>query len=98
MALSHDAVVFGMAYLNGGSSKLSFGGDGAIMEITPRARAALNELLDNGFAIETDPIDQIKGREYYCGAGWLGKVAREIGFDPFSQENDWPTFVKKGDE
>lgn len=94
--LSMDALVFGLAYLCGPNCKLSFGGEGATMRITDRARAALTELLAAGYAEVAKPDDQIIGREHYRGTGaepHLGLVAQQRGLDPFNLDN-WPTFKK----
>ena len=97
MTLTTDAIIFGFAYLNGPKATLSFGGQGAKMEITPRARAALNCLISNGFAEAAPPSDQIEGREHYRGLQALGPEVKAAQVDPFDRANDWPTFVKKGD-
>lgn len=94
--LSMDALVFGLAYLRGPNSKLSFGGEGASMRITDRARAALTELLEAGYAEVTKPDDQIIGRENYRGTGTdphIGLLAQEAGLDPFNLDS-WSTFTK----
>lgn len=56
--LSNDAIIFGLAYLNGARCKLSFGGEGAKMKITDRARYALNELLAKEAGI--NPFDHVE--------------------------------------
>jgi hypothetical protein len=94
MVLSNDAITFGTAYLNGPRATLSFGGDGAEMRITDRARAALDELLASGFAEIADPTDSTPNREHYRGKGHLGAIAKERGFNPFSDANKWTTFEK----
>ena len=94
MTLTNDAIIFGLAYLSGPKSKLSFGGEGAVMQITPRARAALNCLINGGFVTTADPSDRIVGREHYQGVRPVGPEARAAGIDPFSEEHRWPTFVK----
>jgi len=95
-ALTIDAMIFGLAYLNGPKSTLSFGGEGAEMEITPRAREALNCLINCGFAETMPKTDQIIGREFYRGLRSLGPEAKAAGIDPFDRKNAWPTFVAKG--
>ena len=93
--LTTDAIIFGLAYLNGPKASLSFGGVGSVMQITPRARSALNCLLNNGYAETAEPTDQIKGREHYRGLkSDLGFLAKMEAIDPFSDEFCWPTFVK----
>ncbi|MCE6958834.1 hypothetical protein LAZ40_07200 [Cereibacter sphaeroides] len=97
MSLSNDALVFALGYLNGPRAKLSFGGEGAQMAITPRARAALDELLAKGYVEIAAPSDQIPGREHYQGVArdpHIGQLAREAGIDPFGKETRWTTFEK----
>ena len=90
-----DAVIFGMAYLRGPKSKLSFGGDGSEYEITPRAEAAIQWLVASGFAKECKPDCQTPNRRSYAGAGDIGVLAKAYDIDLFSRDHDWPTFVKK---
>lgn len=98
--LSDDALTFGFAHFGAVGSTLSFGGDYANMEITPRARAALNELLDAGFVVANEPQDQWPNREDYIA---VKSVAPELcGRDdlcPFDKSNEnkfsWSTFIKK---
>lgn len=93
--LTTDAIIFGLAYLNGPKASLSFGGEGSAMQITPRARSALNCLLNNGYAEASDQADHIKGREHYRGLkSDLGFLAKMEAIDPFSDDFRWPTFVK----
>lgn len=97
MKLSDDALVFGLGHLNGPKQSLSFGGDGAMMAITPRARDALNELIAAGYAKVAEPTDQIPNREFYRGTDiepHLGAVAKERGFNLFDEAHTWATFVK----
>lgn len=94
--ISMDALVFGLAYLRGPNCKLSFGGEGATMRITDRARAALTELLAAGYAEVAKPDDQIIGREHYRGTGTdphLGLIGQQQGLDPFNLDS-WSTFTK----
>ena len=96
-SLSTDALIFGLGYLRGPNSKLSFGGDGATMMITQRARAALNELLATGYAEVTVADDQIVEREHYRGTmlePHLGLLAKESGLVPFDLVHKWTTFEK----
>lgn len=96
--LSQDALMFGLAYLRGPKSKLSFGGEGAKMVITDRARAALSELIAAGYAVPAKPDDQIVGREHYQGTDMdphLGSKAHAARFDPFDTDNNWTTFAKR---
>lgn len=94
--ISDDAIVFGFAYLSGPKAKLSFGGANATMHITRRARAALDELLQQGFAVPAVDNDQTPRREHYRGTELFRDVlqfAQDQGFDPFDQKHNWPTFV-----
>ena len=96
MPLSTDALIFGIGYLNGPRARLSFGGEGALMRITPRARAALDELLVAGYAEPADPDCQTPGREFYQGVAkdpHLGQLAREAGLNPFSIDR-WTSFER----
>lgn len=93
--LSNDALVFGMGFLSGPHAKLSFGGDGAEMKITDRARAALNELLKSGHCKATEPTDQIPNREHYIGTANMFLLAKNAGIDPFDKTlGAWPSFEK----
>ncbi|MFG6082880.1 hypothetical protein ACEUZ9_004112 [Paracoccus litorisediminis] len=98
MTLSKDALIFGLGFLRFPKSKLSFGGEGAKMEITERARAALDELLASGYAVSADADTSIPGREYYRGTTQepsLGHLAQEAGLNPFDPGKDWEAFRKK---
>jgi hypothetical protein len=72
------------------------------MEITPRARAALNELLSAGYAAPCRADDQIPGREHYAGVATdphhhsLGELAKAFGINLFGGDDDWVAFRKKG--
>jgi hypothetical protein len=93
--LSNDAIIFGIGHLNGGRATLSFGGDGAKMKITDRARAALNDLLKHGYAEPFKPDNGWVNREGYRGVNkvpHLGALLRGAGVDPFNIDS-WPTFV-----
>lgn len=97
MKLSTDAMTFGFCYLNGSKRTLSFGGDGAQMKITARARAALNELLESGYAVTNEPTDSIPNREHYRGVdqeAHLGELLKETGINPFGDELRWVMFEK----
>lgn len=94
MKLDTDALIFGLGYLNGSKARLSFGGEGAKMRITPRAREALDALLEAGYAVPAVPDDGIPGRECYRGTDkdpHLGQLAKEAGLNPFTLER-WTTF------
>jgi hypothetical protein len=67
MTLSDDACVIGFAYFPSAKSTLSFGGDHAKKVITPRARAALDELISGGFVAACEPLDGWPNREHYQG-------------------------------
>lgn len=91
-----DALIFGLAYLNGPKAKLSFGGDGAKNAITPRAEAALQSLLDTGYATVAEPNDSIPNRRHYQGTDQqphLGALAKEAGLSPFDEAHRWTTFA-----
>ncbi|MBW3243425.1 hypothetical protein KUV57_12195 [Epibacterium sp. DP7N7-1] len=97
--ISKDAIIFGIGYLRGPKSTLSFGGEGAKKRITARARAALDELLAAGYAEIAQPRDRIPGREHYRGTiqdPHLGQLAKEVGINVFdrSQSGDlsWTCF------
>jgi len=98
MTLSTDALIFGLGVLNGPRAKLSFGGEGAKMAITPRARAALEELLAAGYAEPAPADDQIPGREHYRGTSaqpHLGELAKAAGLKAFDEALRWTTFAPK---
>ena len=100
-SLSVDAIIFGFGLLNGPKMKLSFGGDGAKFRITDRARRAINELISEGYAKNTEPSDSIPNREHYVGVErdlHLGFIAREIGLNPFDIANSWTTFEPISEE
>lgn len=96
--LSDDALVFGYAYLNHAGCTLAFGGDHAEKEITPRARAALDELLAAGAVEKAEPWDQWPGREYYRGKVAIGPMMKDRNLNPFDDADGrfkWATFAKK---
>jgi len=96
MPLTTDAIIFGLGYLNGPRARLSFGGEGALMRITPRARAALDALIAAGYAEPAAPDCQTPGREYYQGVNrdpHLGQLAKEAGLDLFTLER-WTSFER----
>jgi hypothetical protein len=100
MKISTDALIFGLGHLNGPRSRLSFGGDGAVMGITPRARAALDELIAAGYARAVPPDCQTRGREAYQGVSkdpHLGQLAKAAGLDPFGLER-WAAFERLVDD
>jgi len=94
MTLSNDALVFGLGYLRGRRSRLSFGGETAAMRITDRARTALDELIGAGYADPTGPDTSDPGRESYRGTKkepHLGEIAKWAGLDQFNLER-WTSF------
>lgn len=96
--LSDDALVFGFSYLSSPKATLAFGGDHAEMEITPRARAALDELLAAGAVEKAEPWDQWPGREYYRGKVAIGPLMKGRNLNPFDDADEhfkWTTFSKK---
>lgn len=96
MTLSTDALIFGLGYLNGPRARLSFGGKSALMRITPRARAALDELIAAGYAEQEDPDTSDPGRESYRGTTkepHLGELAKRAGLDPWNLER-WTSFER----
>lgn len=98
MSFSRDALIFGLAYLNGPRAILSFGGSGAEMAITPRARAALDELLAAGYAEPSGLLCSTRGREHYRGTAatpGLGRLAQAAGVWPLSREDAWATFAPR---
>ncbi|MHA3980701.1 hypothetical protein ACW9UR_23790 [Halovulum sp. GXIMD14794] len=93
MSLPHDALIFDMSYLNGPKARLSFGGEDARMGITNRARSALNELLEVGYAMPVQPDGPSVGRKGYRGSNkepHIGRLAIEAGIDPFDGGADRP--------
>lgn len=92
MSLSQKAIVFGIGLLRGPKSRLSFGGEGAEMRITEQGRAALDELLEAGYAEPAEPDTQIPGREYYRGT----EKPWPEGFNPFAVDeiDDWVSFER----
>lgn len=98
MTLSRDAIIFGMGYLNGPKQRLSFGGKGAEMKITDRARAALNELITEGYATSFEPQMPVPEREYYIGTliePPLVKLAIDADLNPFAMmdADNYLTFI-----
>jgi hypothetical protein len=100
MRLSDDACVIGFGHFPSPKSTLSFGGDHAKMEITPRARAALNELIEHGFVAACAPLDSYPNREHYRGVKTVHLLMKDRPhlnpFGPDAAENmRWPTFTAK---
>lgn len=100
-SLSDDAIVLGMAHFISTNSTLSFGGDDAKMEITPRARSALSELIEAGFVEVCEPLDSWPNREHYrCLKSVLPIPKDRPHLNPFTEEGKvstgWATFSSKG--
>ena len=78
MPLSTDALIFGLGFLNGPRARLSFGGEGAQMRITPRgARRAVRCRLREGR--RTGLSDRGPGVLSGGGRGAASGAAREGG-------------------
>jgi hypothetical protein len=77
MILSDDACVIGFAHFPSAKSTLSFGGDQAKMAITPRARAALDELISSGFVVACEPLDSWPSREHYRGVKTVQHIIKD---------------------
>lgn len=97
--LSDDAIRLWISFFRTRESTLRFGGDHAAMEITPRAREALDQLIDIG-AVQTIPADdQHPNREHYGGTEM--ELFREVGkrshLNPFQDKEEFVSFRKKGD-
>lgn len=97
--LSVDAIILGLGFLRGSRGHLSFGGEGATKRITERGRAALQELLDAGYAEPIEGEDGIPNREHYRGVDvdpHLGELARQRGLNIFDPQQaaamKWPVF------
>lgn len=100
MTLSDDAYVFGFGHFPSAGSTLSFGGDDVEMEITPRARAALSELLQTGFVEACDPLDSWPNREHYRGVKSVLPIPKDRKhLNPFGPDANetfgWKTFTLK---
>jgi hypothetical protein len=100
MDLSDDACVIGFSHFPSVKSTLSFGGDHAVMKITPRARAALDELISKGFVVACEALDGYPNREHYRGANTVQHIIKDrphlYPFGPDAVKNvGWTTFTKK---
>ncbi len=95
--LSDNAVRLWMSHFVNPKSTLSFGGDGARMEITAEARDALNELLACGAAKAIPPLDAWPNREHYGGGDTCLRdvLADRPHLNPFKDEVRFVTFRKK---
>jgi hypothetical protein len=100
MTLSDDACVIGFAHFPTPKSTLSFGGDHAEMDITPRARAALDELISGGFVVACEPLDSWPNREHYRGVRTVQHIFGDRPhLNPFGPEAvktvGWTSFRSK---
>lgn len=84
--LSDNAVALWCGFfLLGQKATLTFGGDHAAMEITPEARAALDELILVDAVKPSEPTDSWPGREYYRGTNVdLRPELKRRGFNPIT--------------
>lgn len=98
MALSDNALRFWLAYFSmNPKNTLRFGGEGATMEITPEARAALDELIAADAVCAIKPDDSIKGREHY-GRGPIDlrdELKARPHLNPFKDTAEFVTFRRK---
>jgi hypothetical protein len=97
--LSDDAIRIWLAHFMNPKSTLRFGGDHAQMEITPRAREALDQLIEVG-AVETIPADdQQPNREHYGSTGMdlRDQLRQREHLNPFKDTEDFVSFRKKDD-
>ncbi len=95
--LSDDALEFGLCYLASEKHTLSFGGDGSVQFITPRARDALNELLAAGMVVSDNHSDLALGCEYYRGKVEILPIFLQRGIGMPDTETDcftWETFTQ----
>lgn len=93
--LSNDALIFGLSFLSGPQSILTFGGISTERQITPRARAALSELVEHGYAKRIPVSPPIEKRESYSGvqnATPISQLFSQAGLDPFDELNLWVSF------
>lgn len=94
--LSDNALILWAAHFISAKSTLSFGGCHAEMEITPKCREALIELLEIGAAKTIPPTDSWPGRECYGGTGLdLSQEMERRGIHPFDERFTLITFRKK---
>ena len=96
-AISQNAAWLWVSLFRNPKNTLSFGGEGAEMEITSECRAALDELITIGAVTKNDrPDDQWRGREHYKSTEMdLTVAAKETGINPFSKEDDLAMFSRK---
>lgn len=100
--VSDNAIKLWSCYFLTPGNTLRFGGDHAEMEITPMARAALDELLAAGAVEPVQPDNQWPGREHYGATEMdLRPVAVERGGGTsesafkWLMEKEFITFTKK---
>lgn len=99
--LSDRALIMWFSFFLNPKSTLRFGGDGAKMEITPEARAALDQLIAFGAVKTVKPDDQIPNREHYGSTGM--DLRREYlnreHLNPFTGDDraNFVTFQRKGE-
>lgn len=94
MKLSDDALIFAITHIHGYGVQFSFGGEGAVMQITPRARVALDELLDIG-AVKVDTSKETS-KESYVGIATISRVLHAKNIDPYDTDQEvfnWDTFI-----
>lgn len=100
--LSDEALILWFSFFLSPKSTLRFGGDGAKMEITPEARAALDELITFGAVQTVEPDDQIPNREHYGGTDvdLREEFASRPHLNPFTGDDraNFVTFRKKTDD
>ena len=95
-SISDNGLRLWMCYFLNPGNTLRFGGDHAEMEITARARAALNELIAAGAVKEIEANDQYPNREHYGGTEVdLRQQLKASGINPFDDSDPFVTFRKK---
>jgi len=97
--LSDNAIMLWQSFFSNPHSTLTFGGDYAEYEITPEARAALDELMAVRAVVPREPDDQWPNRESYK-VGDLDlreEVKSRPHLNPFAtpRPNDLVLFRKK---
>ena len=95
--MTDDALRLWLAFFMRERSTLRFGGDNAGMEITPRARVALDELIGMG-AVQTVPADdQWPNREHYGSTGLdlRPELLARPHLNPFTDTEEFISFRKK---
>ena len=100
MDLSDNALRLWAGYFLNPKSTLRFGGEGAEMEITPEARAALDELLAVGAVRPVEPDSVWPGREHY-GSGEVllhEELKARPRLHPFVDRTEFVSFRKKAEQ